>query len=242
MHLGQAGRLRLMEISRIRMVETAAPVVPAGERVQLERIWADAVRANPSLFDGPVVMCTGLEREGADGLLVSWARTTYRHFALRDVPGATSWRPALWAAAAQPTSDGRLLVGRMSSSTSAPGRWQVPGGSVEPPEPGESLDLAALRRHAARELFEEIGVVTAADELALWLVTHGRSVGVLFRAAGLPAEQLHERFAAHTATETALGRDPELDRIAFVGSSVELAELAGPHADHLMPVVRHHLG
>ncbi len=40
------------------------------------------------------------------------------------------------------------------------------------------------------------------------------------------------------ASETALGRDPELDRIALVHSPAELARLSGPHVDYLEPVVR----
>lgn len=75
---------------------------------------------------------------------------TYRHYALRRVPGATAL-PSLFVDVLQPTHDGALVTARMSPSTAAPGRWQLPGGSVEPPEDGAPLDTAALRRNATRD-------------------------------------------------------------------------------------------
>lgn len=180
-----------------------------------------------------------MDWEGPHSLVLFWARVTYRHYALRRVPGNTSWLPSLFVNVVQPTTDGRVLAARMSSSTAAPGRWQLPGGSVEPPEAQGGLDEAVLRGHAARELAEEIGVVRPAEELRLWVVTRGenRSIGVVFLAPPRSAAALHERFEAVTVAERARGRDPELDRIALVGSTAELAGLKGPHADYLEPLV-----
>jgi 8-oxo-dGTP pyrophosphatase MutT (NUDIX family) len=228
------------EVHRLRLVETAAPRVPPEDRLALDRLWDETVQANPSLFDGPVVACAGLEWEGPHSLVISWARTTYRHYALRRVPGATSWLPSLFVAVVQPADDGSLQVGRMSPATATPGRWQLPGGSVEPPDDHEPLDVAALRRHAARELAEETGIDTAPDDLTLWLVTRGETgnIGVLFLAPYRPASLLHERFAALVSSETARGRDPELHQIALVRSPAELAALGGSHVDYLELVVR----
>lgn len=207
-------------------------------------MWDKAVQANPSLFDGPVVACAGLEWEGPHTLVLSWARVTYRHYALRRVPGATSWLPSLFVNVVQPTGDGCLLAARMSSSTAAPGRWQLPGGSVEPPEEHEVLDEAALRRHAARELAEETGVGTGPEDLTLWAVTRGehQSIGLTFLAPRRPASELRERFAALVVAEQALGREAELDQIALVRSPAELADLDGPHVDYLELIVRRYTG
>jgi len=206
----------------------------------MNRVWDELVRANPSFFDGPVVVCAGAEREGPYDLVVSWVRTTYRHFALRRVPGHASSMPSLFASVLQPADDGRLLVGRMSNSTAAPGRWQLPGGSVEPPDGDAPLDFAALRRHAARELVEETGIDTPPEDLTYWNVTRAGngSIGVLFRAPSLPAARLRERFEDVVAAETAQGREPELNRIALIRSTAQLPDLAGPHADYLEPIVR----
>lgn len=237
----QRTEVELLDVGPLRLVEVDAPEVPPEERRAMDRVWEEAARTNPHLFDGPAAACAGLERDRAGGgLVVCWARTTYRRYALRRVPGATATLPALGASVLQPTDDGRLLVGRMASWTVAPGRWQLPGGSVEPPDDGEPLDLAALCRQAARELREEVGVRTLPDDLAPWRVTLGRNgnVGFLFLAPPRPASMLHEQYAALTSAETAEGREPELDRIAFVGSPAASAHLDGPRVDFLDPVVR----
>ncbi|MEV5531989.1 NUDIX domain-containing protein [Streptomyces prunicolor] len=229
----------LLDVQRLRLVETAAPRLTPEERQAMNEVWDDLVRVNPSFFDGPVLVCAGTRREGPDELTVSWVRTTYRHFALRRVPGCTSWLPSFFVAVLQPADDGRLLVGRMSNSTAAPGRWQLPGGSLEPPEGDEPLDIWALHRHAARELIEETGIDTRPDDLALWNVTRAGngSIGVLFRAPSLPAARLRERYEAMAAAEKAQGREPELDNIALIHSVAQLPLLVGPHADYLEPIV-----
>ncbi|MFE3852256.1 NUDIX hydrolase [Streptomyces griseorubiginosus] len=229
----------LLEAGELRLVEVAPPALPAESRAAMNREWDEAVLANPALFDGPVVLCAGLSRDDGDALLVSWSRTTYRYFALRRVPGATALR-SLFVSVIQPTDDGRVLVGRMSRSTAAPGRWQFPGGSVEPPTGDEPLDERALRRHAAVELAEETGVDTPAAALTRCLITYGDDgqVGVHYLAPSLPASALRDCFDNLAAAERAQGRDPEFDRIAFVGSPAELPQLEGPHVVYLEPVVR----
>ncbi|MFE6848714.1 NUDIX hydrolase [Streptomyces sp. NPDC057686] len=139
----------------------------------------------------------------------------------------------------QLTDDGRVLVVRVAPSTAAPGRWQLPGGSVEPPGDGEVLDEGALRGQAARELAEEIGAQVKPDELRLWVATRGEnsSVGLTYLAPARPDAELRERFTTVVA-KRAESREPELDEVALVRSSAELAGLAGPHVDYLEPIVR----
>ncbi|MFF1274525.1 NUDIX hydrolase [Streptomyces marokkonensis] len=232
----------LFAADRLRLVEALPPRLSPKERRAMDDAWDAAVRANPTLFDGPVAGCTGLEHDARGGLVLTWARATYRFYVLRRLPGASAGLPSLFVSVAQPADDGRLLVGRMASWTASPGRWQLPGGSVEPPPDGETLDLAALRRHAARELAEETGADTPADGLTPWQVTRGAngSVGVLFQAPPRPAAWLHDRHATLTATEHALGRTPELDRLALVRTPADLAPLTGPHVSYLEPVLRRH--
>lgn len=220
------------------MVEVSSPSLSADHRAAMTRMWDDAVRTNPSLFDGPAAVCAGLNR-AREHLVLTWARTTYRHHALRRVPGAP-WLPSLFVAVLQPTVDGCLLVARGSTSTVAPGRWQLPGGSIEPPADHQLLDEATLRREAARELVEETGLDTRPDDLTLWLVTREEdgNVGFLFLAPPRPAALVHRRFTGLVSAEAALGRTPELDQIALVRSESELACLHGSQADYLEPVVR----
>jgi 8-oxo-dGTP pyrophosphatase MutT (NUDIX family) len=229
----------LFDVHRLRLTEVEPPHLSAKDIAARDHAWERAVQANPSLFDGPAVACVGLRWEGPRSLVLSWTRITYRHYALRLVPGNSSWLPSLFVSVVLPTDDGWVVAARMSSSTAAPGRWQLPGGSVEPPQEHDALDVLAVRRHAARELAEEAGVVLLPEELRLWAVTRGRhgSIGLVFQAPPRPVALLQECFEAVTAAERASGGDPELDRIAAVRSAADLADLDGPHADYLEPVV-----
>jgi 8-oxo-dGTP pyrophosphatase MutT (NUDIX family) len=229
----------LFDVERLLLTEAAEPPLPPQDAAARDRVWGMAVKANPALFDGPVVACGGLERIGPGILRLSWVRVTYRHYALRRVPGATAL-PSLFVNVVQPTDDGRVLAARMSPSTAAPGRWQLPGGSVEPPQDGAVLDESVLAGQAARELAEELGIGAAVEDLALWVVTRGEngSVGLTYLAPALPEAVLRAHFTAAAAAERVLGREPELDTIVLVRSPEELAGLDGPHADYLEPVVR----
>ncbi len=229
----------LFDVERLLLTEAVEPPLPPQDAAARDRVWDMAVKANPTLFDGPAVACGELERTGPGVLRLSWVRVTYRHYALRRVPGATAL-PSLFVNVVQPTDDGRVLAAKMSPSTAAPGRWQLPGGSVEPPQDGAALDDAALACQAARELAEELGVAAAAEDLELWVVTRGEngSVGLTYLAPPRPGATLRAHFTAGAAAERSEGREPELDTIVLVGSADELAGLDGPHADYLEPIVR----
>ncbi|GAA1520806.1 NUDIX hydrolase [Sphaerisporangium rubeum] len=240
--LPQAG-IDLFDVDRLVLAEAAEPPLPPEDAKARDRVWDSAVRANPALFDGPVVAIRGLEWISRRVLRLSWVRVTYRHYALRRVPGASAL-PSLFVNVVQPTDDGRVVTARMSTSTAAQGRWQLPGGSVEPPQSGAALDESALTGQAARELAEELGIGTAAEDLKLWVITRGEngSIGLTYLAPALPEAALREDFTAATAAERAQGREPELDDIALVRSPDDLAGLTGPHADYLGPVVRRFFG
>ncbi|UNM16552.1 NUDIX domain-containing protein [Streptomyces formicae] len=229
----------LFDVERLLLTEAAEPPLPRKIAEARDRVWDMATRANPTLFDGPVVACGGLEWASPRILRLSWVGVTYRHYALRRVPGATAL-PSLFVNVVQPTDDGRVLAARMSPSTAAPGRWQLPGGSVEPPQNGAVLDESALAGQAARELAEELGIGAAPEDLKLWVVTRGEngSVGLTYLAPALPEATLRADFAAAAAAERAHGREPELADIALLHSPDELADLVGPNADYLEPIVR----
>jgi 8-oxo-dGTP pyrophosphatase MutT (NUDIX family) len=107
----------------------------------------------------------------------------------------------------QPTDDGCLLVARGSSSTAAPGRWQLPGGSVEPPADHKPLDEATLRREAARELVEETRLDMRPDDLTLRLVTRGETATSVSCSSPRPCQR-------RSSTDDSLGWCPQRQRWA----------------------------
>ncbi|MFJ4633772.1 NUDIX hydrolase [Streptomyces sp. NPDC088847] len=127
----------------------------------------------------------------------------------------------------------------MSTAPAHPGRWHLPGGSVEHPDAGQPLNTTALRHNAARELQEELGVDAALEDLTLWAVTRGDhgNIGIHFAAPPQPATTLNDRFTAVVSATAAVGQVPELDRIAFVHGPADLKARDGPHADYLEPLV-----
>ncbi|WP_235882313.1 hypothetical protein [Streptomyces apricus] len=114
-------RVDVLHARELRLVEEPLPPLSPEHEQVLDRIWEEKAQANPGLFDGPVIACAGVDHCGPDTLILRWTRVTYRHYALRWVPGARPL-PSLFVDVLQPTADGALLAVRMAPLTAAPGR------------------------------------------------------------------------------------------------------------------------
>lgn len=230
--------MKLFDVRALHLVETAAPTLTAAQRAARDTAWNDAVRANPLLFDGPVVTCTGLRRADDGVATLSWARVKYRNFAVGRADGMQTL-PSVFVAVVLPTEDGGVLVGRTSSMSASPGRLQLPGGSVEPPEGTHYLNAESCAQNAGRELAEEVGLVLPLSRLTLWALAQGEhgNVGILFRAPRLPEAVIRQRFELLMQDESAAGRVPEFCEISFPGSPADLTDIGGSVADHVGPVL-----
>ncbi|MFD3993564.1 NUDIX hydrolase [Streptomyces sp. NPDC058583] len=230
--------VEFLDVRRISFVEHPPPALTPWERGEVDRLWAGTKARSPTTFDGPLVASLGIDLPAPGVLVARWARLSYRYRALRvlrtagDVPGS------VFVTVLLPTERG-LVVGRGAPPTAAPGRWTLPGGSAEPPADGRPLDGEALRRDAARELAEELGVRIADEELRLFAITRGRrfgSLGFHFLAPTVTRALVLRRHAELVAAETGHGAGPELDEVAFVSSPAE-ADRLGPGADYLPQVL-----
>jgi 8-oxo-dGTP pyrophosphatase MutT (NUDIX family) len=218
--------------------ERPTPVLSPWERREVDRLWEQTTAHNPATFDGPLVAALGLDQPGDGSLIVRWAPMTYRYRALRRLRPPEQVPGSVFVTALLPTEDG-LVVGRGSPATAAPGRWSLPGGAVEPPLAGEPLNMAELRRHAARELVEETGVRVAVEELRLWALTRGNrfgSLGFHFLCPPQPGAQVRLLHADLSVVQARSGSGPELDEIAFVPSQAAAGRL-GLTADYLPQVL-----
>ncbi|CAL9335896.1 hypothetical protein SUDANB6_00166 [Streptomyces sp. enrichment culture] len=229
--------VEFVDAQRIDLVEHPPPVLSPWERREVDRLWSRTTARNPTAFDGPLVVSLGLGRPDPGRLTVRWARMTYRHRALRQLRPAGGVPGSVFVTVLLPTEAG-LVVGRGSPTTAAPGRWTLPGGTAEPPPPGQPLDVDSLRRHAARELAEEVGIHLVADELRLRYLTRGRrfgSLGFHFLAPPVPGALVRHRHAGLGAS--AAGRDAvELDELSLVATAGHATRL-GPCADYLPHVL-----
>jgi len=230
--------VKLFDVLDVRFDEAPGPRLSPEILVKVDSAWDQMVARNPALFDGPVVLCNDLRQLSAQ-LEVSWSRAAYRYRTVRQIPGAPALS-SMFVCVLQPTSDGRLLVGRMSASTSSPGLLQFPGGNLEPPPLGQELTNSALRRHAAAELAEETGIHAAPDDLALWAVvrTTNGNVGFFFLAPSLPAQLVLESYASLAVAERSRGREAEFGEVALIADVANLALLDAQPADYLSPLMQ----
>jgi 8-oxo-dGTP pyrophosphatase MutT (NUDIX family) len=231
----------LLDGLNIRFDEVATPVLPRQIKSAVDAAWEAAVLQNPVLFDGPVVLCNDV-RESPTHLKISWSRATYRYRTVRQIPGAPALS-SMFVCVLQPAEDGRLVVGRMSATTSSPGLLQFPGGNLEPSPRGEALTIQRLRHHAAAELLEEAGIEAAPADLILWAAARSTNsnVGFFFLAPRLPVEYILEQHAAVVLRERQRGKEPEFDEVLLIAKPADLALLDARAADYLEPLIERFL-
>jgi hypothetical protein len=155
------------------------PVVNETDQVAADRLFDEAMANNDGLFDGPVVLCNKVAGWNTDDMAVSWSRASYRIFALRRLNYSIS---SIFVTVLLPIERGGFIVARAASLTVKAGLWQLPGGSVMPPPPGQLLDMKYLAEEAARELHEETGLFRPGQALYPWALCqadHG-NLGVCF--------------------------------------------------------------
>jgi 8-oxo-dGTP pyrophosphatase MutT (NUDIX family) len=198
--------------------------------------WAAAARANPALFDGPIVLATGVGWDGGRCSIGYVASSYSKYVWMRDVGARADPRVgAFYTSILAITADGYLLTGRMSANTSTPGRIQLPGGNLEPHAAG--LTEAVARATAAQELAEETGRALDATALALTHVIcseDSADVGVLYATTlASTLREVEQRFLAHTR-----GGGNEFDQlVAFARGRGAACEAPGPSVDYLAAVI-----
>lgn len=177
--------------------EFHVPADPAGVRIVIERgcvepdarldaAWERRVRANPRLFDGPMLAVVGVD--GPAGRVVC-RPDRYRRLAVPEEEGGGALLLAVRGVMTARDAAGRehvLLARRGEQSRMYGGQWEVaPAGGVDPPEDGRAeLGVADLTAELARELREETGLehaLAGARLACLCLDRTARSLDVVLR-------------------------------------------------------------
>jgi hypothetical protein len=178
------------------------------QREAVHDAWADAL-AQPgvALFNG--AQCRLESWSTVDGALgVALSRTCYQDYlgtnaahpqwAERHGPGVLA--NPLGTSVALESGDGRLVFGRRGQAVALyPGQPHPFGGTLEPPEPGGTVDLIAEMQ---REISEEIGLAAAdLDDLRAIALTEDRRLRqpelVYAARCPLPCAEIERRLDLH---------------------------------------------
>lgn len=227
-----SGRTLRVDTVRISLSPAAHPF-EADQRAAIDRNWETEIARNPSLYDGEVVLLSGLKLAGttlAGTAHVVRFRTFLYWHRRRPVP-----RVAHVFAHAMPVSgDGALIAIRMGPQTVNAGRVYFAAGSFEPQDFRDGLvDLPGNMR---REVLEETGLDLAGIRCDRRYVLHASEAGTVLARRyhfDAPAAELAEAIARFVAAEP----DPEIVGPVVIRSGDDLPD--GMMA-HMRPLIDWH--
>ena len=154
----------------------------------IARLWADARRTRPQMFDGEVLLATAPRRYGPVLDLRFFPVRFSAFFAFKEAGFPDESVVNVFAMAALRCRDGRFLLGEMGAHTANPGQIYFPSGTPDRSDvtPGGAVDLAGS---VLRELAEETGLEPAGDAVAGdWHVLHQPGQIALMRPISFPAD------------------------------------------------------
>lgn len=195
------------------------------QRKAIDAHWRQIADRNPALWNGRILMCSRCEI--LNGQLIG-------QFFETDFASFVAWRDWDWpdrdvyncfGSAAILSSDGAVLMGRMSEHTLNAGMVYPPGGSLEPRDLQENGEVDLLGS-IAKELTEETGLsVQDAQSAGLIAVFDEQRLSI---AQGLRfamnADEIRNTAQKHWRTQ----QWPELDELIALQSSHQI--------DQTMPV------
>ncbi len=213
---------RATPLSRIDIVVAGEPLrLGADERRAVEAHWARATAANPALWNGSAFLFEAITiRDGIFSAVASPTDyATLLHRLRVGLPGRTTSH--VFPVPAVTSRDGRLLVGRQSTTTANAGLCYPPSGSFDADDVADGrLDPIANMR---RELDEEAGIDLAelTPDPIWWALPSGEGRIALTRRFHSPLDAT--ALGAQISRRVTIGPDGELDRIDFLDPTRPLA-------------------
>lgn len=154
----------------------------------IARLWADARRTRPQMFDGEVLLAKAPRRNGPVLELRFFPVRFSAFFAFKEAGFPDESVVNVFAMAAVHCRDGRFLLGEMGVHTANPGQIYFPSGTPDRSDvtPRGAVDLAGS---VLRELAEETGLEPAGDAVAGdWHMLHQPGQIALMRPISFPAD------------------------------------------------------
>lgn len=143
-------------------------------RARVDEFWNNATRANPRLFDGPMLSC--VETDPAAGAL-RCRRTTFRFLACQPTIETGTMQTSVTGVliARDPAGREHILLARRGRQTRVyPNLWELgPSGGIDPPARADSHATAPtltgldVWRQLLLEIDEELGLDLALDAATL---------------------------------------------------------------------------
>lgn len=220
--------MRIFEVDRLDCRFVAHQWRFADERAaEMDAFWAGRVAANPSLYDGPVLLASHVrdvtESDGARVLRMELFETRFSRFmAWRDLGCADPTVFNCFSMAAVCSSDGAFLLGEMGPGHSSEGQIYFPGGTPDRDDivADGRVDLAGS---LTRELAEEAGLRVDDGRIqSNWTIIAEKQRIACIRRVDMAqtAAALREEVRRFIASE----ENPELCDAHFLSRQEELAD------------------
>ncbi|UAC48059.1 hypothetical protein K6959_15970 [Bacillus aquiflavi] len=221
--------------------------LPLAIREKHQLCWDEQKKQNSSLHNGVVFTITNMKRTPKE-LSVTVAKSDYKHY-LYTINNKNCEYPCkvIYACAAVITKDRHLVIGRMNTQTSTPGRLQFPGGGIDETDlKGTILDLQG---NMNKEIKEEIGINIHSPSVRSFspkFLKHGGAhdfwVIIFEMLIEYTVGELKTSFSNHNKRLTKLGIQPEFAEILFVPLHIDKIEPfikheQSPKVDYLLPIL-----
>ncbi len=191
------------------------------QREEISARWAARVKANPSLWNGRILISHDVRIEQGC-LSASLSETDYASFVVwRDMDWPDRSAFNIFGMGVVVSSDGALVFGEMAQNTVNPGKIYPPGGSLEPRDVNAD-GAVEIDRSVQHEILEEIGIDVSRDLRGeRFAVIDGQRICVVQSCLhALSFAEISVKFERHQLTQDM----PELVRLVPLWRTADLTD------------------
>ncbi|MBW8350256.1 hypothetical protein K0H71_12490 [Bacillus sp. IITD106] len=183
--------------------------------------WEEQKNQNPTLRNGTVFTITDI-KECPDELYMKVAKTDYKHYlyTINHLNCEYSCK-VIYTCACVITKDNYIVVGKMNSHTSSPGRLQLTGGGLDE---SDLINLTFdLKRNICKEIQEEMGLDIHSPKiksLSPKFVKRGGTYdfwAIMYELlVDYSVKEINNIFQTHNKNLIDKGVEPEFEKLIFI--------------------------